>query len=198
MNATIITAVVSLIGILAVGVLVPVYLVARSERMRREDQAEAEQVRREEAREAARLHREDRDAEWARQDRVAERAAEATRKVTDNQRIIAGQAATAADLLLENNKQVAETQKVTNGKLDIIHTLVNSNLTAAMQAEYDAVKRELAMMREVIALRRTLGQDPSPDSLAEMHATEKKLAGLAEKLEDRHKAQDRIDPPGVQ
>lgn len=183
MSATSLLAVlVPLIGVLVVGVLVPVLLLSRTEKHRIEDQAEA-----------ARLHREDRDAEWARQDAVAAKAATMAENVDRNQKLIARQAAEAAELLLKNNEQVARTQQETNGKLDTIHTLVNSNMTAAMMSELDAVTRELAMMREVMELRRQGGQEPSTDTLAAIAATEAKMHELAAALADRAKAQEQVN-----
>jgi hypothetical protein len=107
--------------------------------------------------------------DWKRQDEVAARAAEAAR------------------LLLAANERVAETAAVTNGKLDVIHTLVNSNMTAAMQSEFDATTRELAMMREVIRLNKVAGTEPSVDALAAVTATEAKIAELDNQLVDRRK-----------
>lgn len=107
----------------------------------------------------ARMHRQDREADWARQDILAERA--------------------------------ADTAKETNGKLDVIHTLVNSQLTAAMQSELDAIVRELAMMLEVIALKKAAGFEPTAEALAALDAAQAKVADLTAKLEDRHRAQDR-------
>ena len=107
----------------------------------------------------ARMHRQDREADWARQD------------------ILAGRA--------------AELAKETNGKLDVIHTLVNSQLTAAMQSELDAIVREVAMMLEVIALKKAAGFEPTKDALAALDAAQAKVADLTAKLEDRARAQDR-------
>ena len=183
--ANIITVVVSLIGVLAVGVVIPVLLVRNAESARREDQAEA-----------ARLHREDRDAEWARQDEVAARAAQTADAIAAAQQGAADRAAEAARLLLENNERVAQTQLETNGKLDVIHTLVNSSMTAAMQSEFDAVTRELAMMREVVELKRATGMEPSTAALAAIDVTETKLSELADALDDRAKAQAEVNHKG--
>jgi hypothetical protein len=98
---------------------------------------------------------------------------------------VALQAAKAASLLLAANERVALSATMTNSKLDVIHTLVNSNMTAAMQAEFDATTRELAMMREVIALKQTAGHDPSVDTLAAIKMTEAKISELQAALKDR-------------
>ncbi len=119
------------------------------------------------SRSASKARREDKEEDWARQDAVA------------------SQAAKAAELLLAQNKVVAETATTTNEKLDVIHTLVNSNMTAAMQAEYDATVRELAMMREVIRLNKVAGTEPSVEATAAVDATEIKVGELKATLEDR-------------
>lgn len=124
--------------------------------------------------------------DYARQDEVADRAT-----------AVAEQAATAAQLLVEDNKRVAlaaaGAADKTFGKLDEIHTLVNSNMTAAMQAELDATVREVAMMREVGALHLAAGRDPSAEAEAAIVATEGRIAELRSALEDRHAAQDQVD-----
>jgi hypothetical protein len=53
-------------------------------------------------------------------------------------------------------EQAATAAEEVNAKLDIIHGLVNSNMTASMQAELDATRRELVWMKAV----------PSPDEAA--------------------------------
>jgi len=117
----------------------------------------------------------DRREDYRRQDEVAARAAE------------------AATLLAENNKLVAQSSGAISGQLSQIHTLVNSNMTAAMESEYEAVGRELAMMLEVIELRRAQGQQPTTQALAAVETTRAKRAELASLLEDRAHAQARND-----
>jgi hypothetical protein len=111
-----------------------------------------------------RMHKEDREADWAHQDEAAERARQA-----------------ACDL--------AATQKETNVKLDVIHVLVNGTMTAAMQSEYDAVTRELSMMKEVMDLKGASGRAPAAEAQAAITATQGKLAELAAALADRASAQ---------
>lgn len=139
------------------------------------------------------MHREDRAADYKRQDEVAEKAAKTAADLVKSQKTIADQAAEAAELLLAANERVARTAIETNGKLDVIHTLVNSNMTAAMQSEYDATVRELAMMKEVIELKRSNGLKPTPEALAAIKTTETKLRELAAALEDRAQASTRVN-----
>lgn len=130
-----------IVGVLIASFIGPVTLLVLTNRYRRED--------------------------WARQDRVADRAAE------------------TAELLLANNQAVADTAEVTNNKLDVIHTLVNSNMTAALQGELDSTRANLATLRELIALRVSQGQEPNNDTLAALATLEAKVKKLAANLSDR-------------
>jgi len=125
--------------------------------------------------------------DYARQDAVAAQAAVAAKLLIERQDEVAAQAREAASLLLESNKSVAATAAMTNQKLDIIHTLVNSNMTAAMQAEFDATVRELAMMREVVALNKAAGREPHQEALSAILATSHKIEELKANLDDRLK-----------
>jgi hypothetical protein len=139
--------------------------------------------------------------DYARQDAVAAQAAEAARLLVERQDAAAGKAAEAARLLLAANERVAKTAAVTNIKLDVIHTLVNSSMTEALQSELRAVtselraiERELAMMVEMGELRRASGGEASPTAVAAIEATREriielktKIAELTAKLDDRLK-----------
>jgi hypothetical protein len=153
-------------------------------------------------------HREDRDADWKRQDaaalklqqtqdaqaaaaeEVARRAAQAAENLAASQKDIADRAAQAATDLVASQKLTASTlldaNNKTNGKLDVIHTLVNSNMTTAMENELVSAERELAMMQEVIELKRTLlRQEPTIEALAAIEASKSKIAELVAALRDR-------------
>lgn len=95
--------------------------------------------------------------------------------------------------LLIANERVANSTLLTNNKLDVIHTLVNSNMTAAMQSELDATVRELAMMREVIGLNRNAGREPTELTLAAINVTEDRVNELKAQLQTRLE-QTTIDP----
>jgi membrane protein implicated in regulation of membrane protease activity len=68
---------------------------------------------------------------------------------------------------------------VTNGKLDVIHTLVNSNMTAAME---DALGSKVALL---VALRRMAGALPSADEQDLINTTEAEIAERRAELHDR-------------
>jgi hypothetical protein len=67
----------------------------------------------------------------------------------------------------------------TNGKLDVIHTLVNSNMTAAME---DALGSKVALL---VALRRMAGDVPTNSEQTLIDTTESEIAERRAELHDR-------------
>jgi biopolymer transport protein ExbB/TolQ len=133
----------------------------------------------------SRRHRRERLEDYERQDRVARRVAEAAERLTKRQDQTAIKAAEAAELLLAANERVAATAGVVNDKLDIIHTLVNSNMSAAMQAELDALETSVAMMTEVIDLKKAAGREPTQDALVALKSARAKVRESKVALADR-------------
>lgn len=137
-----------------------------------------------------RMHREDRQADYARQDEVAVRAAE------------------ASEALLHEQRQIASGTKAANGKLDQldkqarrIHTLVNSDMTAARQSELDQTRAVAVVLRRVIEIARAApGQMPLPGDLEALERAEERIAELqailADRLEQarRAEAEEKDDP----
>jgi len=101
------------------------------------------------------------------------------------QDLVAAQAAAAARLLLEANERVAAQGDVTNGKLEAIHTLVNSQMTAALQAELAATVREAAMIREVSAMRAINGLPPRGEARIALASCDLRVAELQDIIADR-------------
>lgn len=126
-----------------------------------------------------RQRRAEKREDYARQDQVADRVTEAA----DRTKAVAEQAAEAARLLVASNavaaKTAAHTAAITNGKLDQIHTLVNSTLTEAIEAQLEATLEQLAMMR------RALAGETVPPSLESMAALEAKIADTRASLTER-------------
>lgn len=118
----------------------------------------------------------DKAQDYAREDAVAAKVDAAAVK-----------AAEAARLLLASNERVAATSVVTNAKLDVIHVLVNSSMTAAMQAELDARQIGLTQMMEIIELKKAAGLQPTSEVIAAGVALRAKIAELEAKLADRLK-----------
>ena len=105
--------------------------------------------------------------DWEREDKVARVAAEAAR------------------LLVANNDVVARTAAVTNGKLDQIHTLVNSNMTAAMRAELEATIEKLKLMRQIVDRDKADNIKVLPEALRAISEVEIKIGELQASLNDR-------------
>ena len=127
--------------------------------------------------------------DWERQDAVAAEAARQQKEVAD-------QAAEAARLLVKQNELVAETARQTHDKLEVIRVDVNSNMTAAMQAELDATIREHAMMKEVITLKEAAGSRPTEEARVAVKATEDRIAELRAKLRDRLTSTEHLEAKG--
>ncbi len=117
----------------------------------------------------AKARKEEKEQDWKRQDEVAAKADEAAR------------------LLLAANERVAKTAAVTNGKLDQIHTLVNSNMTAAMKAELEATIEKLKLMRKIVARDKAENIKVLPEALEAIRSVEAKIGELTASLNDRLK-----------
>lgn len=131
------------------------------------------------------FRRQEKQQDWDRQDKVAEQAAQAAQLLLERQTISARKVDEAASLLKENNKAVAVTAAETQGQLRQIHTLVNSNMTAAMQSEMDQREIALALMNEVIDLKKSSGIQPSTETKATLEQMAASIDELNAKLSDR-------------
>ena len=107
-----------------------------------------------------RMHREDLLEQYRREDELAAKLAEAARQATRR-----------------------DTQ--TNIKLDEIHTLVNSEMTAARQAQLTIAQAMLVVLQRVVATAYSKGQDPDPEDLAAIEATKESIDELKGILADR-------------
>jgi len=87
--------------------------------------------------------------------------------------------------IAEAKEQEAEHQKVVTAKLGVIHTLVNSTLTAALQSELDATRREELLLRELIRMREDSGHSVTEDQQATLGATQRKIRELTAAMRDR-------------
>jgi hypothetical protein len=83
-------------------------------------------------------------------------------------------------------KATVAARGVMNNKLDEIHELVNSNMTAALLSERSALNGQLTLMYEIIALRRMSRQEPSKETLLTIEDIKTKLATLTDTLKSRY------------
>jgi hypothetical protein len=94
------------------------------------------------------------------------------------------------------NEQTKTLDKQTE-QLGIIHALSNSTLSIAMGSELEATRRELAVMGEVVDLRKRAGLEISVETIAAMDRARNRVAELTLLLQERQKqAQDIIDAGG--
>ena len=118
-------------------------------------------------------HRKDERAQdWKRQDEVAARLAAAQQATTARTEEVAA--------------AVAESSAATDGKLDQIHTLVNSQLSTALRNELAALVALAALMADVIEIKRAGGLEPTEEALAALELTKARAAELELVLEERN------------
>jgi hypothetical protein len=139
--------------------------------------------------------------DYAREDAVALAAENRDLASQERQAEVATQAAAAADLLLAANKRntianektLAATERSASnteqigGKLDVIHGLVNSALTAAIQDTLD----QTIMLRA--ALTAVDKSNPTPEGKEAIALADKKIADLTVTVDDRNAAAAKLD-----
>lgn len=86
---------------------------------------------------------------------------------------------------IEDWKRQDEVAKRVDSKLDSINTLVDGHMTASMQATLIEMTTALALMREVIDLKKATKKKVSLESLAVIKHMEEKIATLTKDLAKR-------------
>jgi len=113
----------------------------------------------------------------------SQRAAERQEDRKDRE-AVASQAREAAEKLVASNAEVAAAAKETGAQtlaaVGVIHTLVNSNLTEAIEDSLVSAEAALLTMHELASFR-----PPAPEGLARIATMEDKVASLRIKLADR-------------
>jgi len=82
-------------------------------------------------------------------------------------------------------RRIDANQRATTNQLNVIHTLVNSTLTAAMQGQLDASRRELIMLLEMTDMQRVTGQPVSEDRKAAIGALRRTVDSMTTSMADR-------------
>jgi hypothetical protein len=72
-----------------------------------------------------------------------------------------------------------------SAQLGVIHTLVNSTLTAALQSELDATRREEMLLRELMTMRTESGHSVTDTQRSTLTATQQKISELTLAMQDR-------------
>ena len=142
-------------------------------------------------------------ADWDRQDEVAAKAEKAQEELAKSQKQIASQAAEAAKLLVDAQAETirrsdevatlaAERDAIQSAKLGQIeaqakriHTLVNSDMTAARQSERDQTVAMAAVLRRVIGLAESRGQNADLSDVEALRVAEDRVHTLDGILADR-------------
>jgi hypothetical protein len=88
--------------------------------------------------------------------------------------------------------QIRRLRVETNGKLEVIHTLVNSTLTAEIESNLDASRRELTTLNELIDELHANEHKIAPETIAARAACVAKIGTLTQKMADRLKAAEAV------
>lgn len=75
--------------------------------------------------------------------------------------------------------------RISQRAIERVHVLVNSNMTSVLESEVSAIRRELVLLKELTNMRQAAGHEPSAESMAEIAATEAKIAELDTNLRER-------------
>lgn len=128
--------------------------------------------------------------DWARQDQVAARAAADAEKVAEAAKLLQAtneiqvrQAAAAAAAAAETAAKLDEIARMGAAN----HLLLNSNLTAQMQIQYDLHISLEASLRREIALIEAAGRVPPRATLAELRTSEDRIAQLGPQISERNR-----------
>jgi len=122
------------------------------------------------------------------EDRDDRRTGEIARRVEEVARVTKQRGDTATDEIFKNRQATVDSASVTNEKLDKIHGLVDGTMSTAIQSELDATKRELAMMNELIEMRKAHGQEPTRIALDALASTSGRIVELTKQMADRNAA----------
>ena len=128
-----------------------------------------------------RMHREDQLADYQRQDKVAAAAAAAAVAAQEAARVAQAQAQVAQSQAVDAASKLddlsAQTQR--------IHTLVNSDMTAARQEELDQAESLIVVLKRIIQLAKDKGIMPDPSDTDSLERTTRRRDQLELILADR-------------
>lgn len=176
-----------------VSFLSPVVLSWIQGRQRRAEKAQDAAIAAKAAKADEERKRRERQEDNDRQDQIAARVeGAATLAATAATNLAEAQAATiaAAELVA---KKAAETDAAVTEKLEQIHGLVNSDMTAARHAERDAVRNAAAKARLNMSLMKRLAMPIPPEDVAALELLDARVEDLNNILADRLAAQTKID-----
>ncbi len=125
----------------------------------------------------------EKELDWKREDKKEKEKADKAQEV--------------ADRLFASNEKAASNLIITNGKLDVIHTLVNSNMTAAMKSELEATIDKLIMMKQIVARDKADKITVLPEAILAIRNVELKITELEAILADRLKQTEVADRQAI-
>jgi hypothetical protein len=195
----------------AAAVMSPLLVAGRIEKQRLKEKASDNARHEAEKAEADLKRREERLSDFERTQEVARLAQEvAARAETARLELIAANKVTAEEAIRQqravadeairqqevvatrletSNMETAATAEaaaaITNGKLDDIHVLVNSQMLEQIVAQHDTEVSNLTLMKEIIELKKASGIEPSEATEAALIAKQAKIDELAAQVVKR-------------
>lgn len=127
--------------------------------------------------------------DYARQDKVADRQEAAALKAAEAAR----SAGEAARLMLESNTQVVAKTELVSAQVDVVHTLVNSDRTAVKQDTLKFSEVALAATQLNLTLLKKIGEAPEPEMLNAISTMKTKIEELKIEIDARLQQQKQID-----
>jgi len=132
-------------------------------------------------------------ADWARQDEVAKRVEAAAVEIKERGELLIASNAEKERMAAERDTHLLGELSKLDAKADTIHTLVNSEMTAARQELLDGKRLMLVALKKVIVTNRTNGVEPTPEDEKEIEETESSILKLERILADRLVQQRKAD-----
>lgn len=116
--------------------------------------------------------------DYARQDAVAEKAAEVAQKLLDQQ-------AEQARLLKESQAAASAQAVKTNAEIEKLTGMLDGNFTKLMEDNLDAKVTSLVLARQLLAMTHEAGHPTTPEALAEIETLKSRIAELTTAITER-------------
>lgn len=99
----------------------------------------------------------------------------------------------AATRVAEVKSDLIQSTTATNGKLDVIHALSNSALTASMKSDEASQTINLMMMEEMLDLKKERGSEASEEAIEMLAKAKGRVEELRRAIVERERQQGLID-----
>lgn len=123
--------------------------------------------------------------DWARQDEVAAHVLEASKATAATAKTLVASNAEVAVEVSEVKTAAAAAQETTEAKLDVIHALVNSNLTASMKSQLAALRASAVALTTLANYQESSGKSVFSETRQQAEDIDKTANLLEDEIQDR-------------